>query len=134
MSLLRSKICTIYVILSMMCTHQFVVLSEQTSPYIHLWLRLHFLFPLIQEVYLMCLLNPFFRYFHLNYEKVLFVLLVLFLLCNCFNDEDASRFVTRILDIISNNFPNRIHLNYEYISLMVALLSFLKRLLWLSYC
>lgn len=50
-------------------------------------------------------------------------MLVLFLLCNCFNDEDATRFVTRILDIISNNFPNRIHLNYEYISLTVALFS-----------
>lgn len=50
-------------------------------------------------------------------------MLVLFLLCNCFNDEDAARFVTRILDIISNNFPNRIHLNYEYILLMVALFS-----------
>lgn len=50
-------------------------------------------------------------------------MLVLFLLCNCFNDEDAARFVTRILDIISNNFPNRIHLNYEYISLTVALFS-----------
>lgn len=50
-------------------------------------------------------------------------MLVLFLLCNCFNDEDATRFVTRILDIISNNFPNRIHLNYGYISLTVALFS-----------
>lgn len=50
-------------------------------------------------------------------------MLVLFLLCNCFNDEDATRFVTRILDIISNNFPNRIHLNYEYISLTVVLFS-----------